>query len=131
MDNLMTTTLANGRTVKIEEFELFCTFRSLIFGTPWVVTNTDKHREKWWPDGKGLLILPHENVPHPTRKGPVPRSPRYTLVADLVSAPIKDISCASLLRIVWMVETLPDNLLGALAEAIHGIDWSLALDFDY
>jgi hypothetical protein len=123
---LRKTTLADGTEIRIKEIEAYDTYREWIFGRPGPITNFDKHREGWMPEGEGLVVLPHETPED--RKGK--RSPWYTVVALLDGKPRSEglgFDMTSL-KVVWLVDKVPDNLLDGLCEALHDLDWSQAIE---
>ncbi len=117
--------LADQRKVDIREIEVFLTYRAILFGIPRPLSKFNSLRENWMPEGRGLLVLPHDLVEFESRHGTLRRSPDITVTADLMGDVIDpEKGCYSCLKVVWMIETLPDNILGHLAEAIHDIDWA-------
>jgi hypothetical protein len=117
---LRTTDLADGTAIAIREIEAYDTYREWVFGMPGPIRDFDRHREGWMPEGNGLVVLDHPLYDH--RKGK--RSPWITVVA-LLDGPTLDVNeCFASLKVVWLVDRLPDNLLKGLCEAIYDLDWS-------
>jgi len=125
---LRKTTLADGTEVSIQEIEAYDTYREWVIGMPGPLTKHDKHREGWMPEGRGLEVLDHP-LYESSRPG-VKRSPWYTVITLLNGpSPEKDSFGYGSLKVVWLVDEVPDNLLDGLCEAIHGLVWSdLAID---
>ena len=121
---LLKQTLSSGHKVDIDELEVSRSHRGLFVGSPRVFTFGNQ-RPNWAPKDKGLLVLDHTPIEYTHHSGATrQRSPEFVLAGTLFSKIVKDQDhCYSALRVVWPIETLPDNQLYAFAEAIVGIDW--------
>ena len=126
---LAKTILNRGRTVELQTLGIRPTYLGLApteapdLKTRFVTGNhADTHEGHGIP---AFLVLPYTEIKYPHPKDETvtwSRYPQFRLEGLLFSGPIRKAPYSSL-TVVWLVETLPDNILPVFLEAIRDICW--------
>lgn len=110
--------LASGIEVSVMGFNIGATYAGVLCGTPESVREwkLEDLKDRVNKKNKGAMLI----------EPPLGRLPPYTCSVSLHADPIGDSYCLdySCLTVYWFADKFPDDLVNAITERIHNIDWA-------